>query len=113
MLVGFALFERLTKDWECIEVFPQATVSALGAARVHKSAPGGWKLQLSALALYTGWPRAGDEDSFRNIAFGPPHDRLDAYLSAWVASLEVAERIAYGEPPDDVIWVPRIVASVR
>jgi len=33
---------------------------------------------------------------------------LDAYLSAWVASLEEPDRVAYGRPPDDAIWVPRV-----
>ena len=33
---------------------------------------------------------------------------LDAYLSAWVASLDQPERMPYGDPPGDVIWVPRV-----
>ena len=36
MLVGFALFERLGREWECLEVFPQATVCALRANAIHK-----------------------------------------------------------------------------
>lgn len=42
----------------------------------------------------------------REIAFGPAHDRLDAYLSAWVTALDEDDRVAFGDAPDDVIWVP-------
>jgi hypothetical protein len=44
------------------------------------------------------------------IGFGHQHDRIDAYLSAWVASLEDQDREALGKPPDDVIWIPRLRA---
>lgn len=47
------------------------------------------------------------DDPLSPIAFGPQHDALDAYLSAWVAALDEKQRIALGDPPDDVIWVPR------
>jgi len=30
MLVGFALFKRLRVEWECLEVYPQATMRMLG-----------------------------------------------------------------------------------
>lgn len=112
MLVGFALFERLGREWECLEVFPQAIARALGAGGVHKSAAGGWALQLAALSTHTGWPVAEESDAFANIAFGPAHDRLDAYMSAWVAALEEHERVAHGQPPEDVIWVPRLGGTV-
>ena len=42
------------------------------------------------------------------IGYGSPHDRLEAYLSAWVASLERGHREPLGCEPNDVIWVPRI-----
>jgi hypothetical protein len=54
MLVGFALFERLRREWECLEVFPQATACVLGANTLHKSAPGGVAAQLAAVARFTG-----------------------------------------------------------
>ncbi len=47
------------------------------------------------------------EPHLEEIASGLRHDRLDAYLSAWIAALDEADRIAFGTPPDDVIWVPR------
>ncbi len=50
MLVGFALFERLRLDWECLEVFPQATMFMLDASATHKSKPGGVAAQLKAIA---------------------------------------------------------------
>lgn len=109
MLAGFDLFSELARIAPCLEVYPQATVHVLDCAQIHKSKPGGVEAQMVAAAAYTGWPVA--DSSLRaldEIAWGPRHDRLDAYLAAWVASLEEHERIACGVPPDDVIWVPRI-----
>ena len=39
---------------------------------------------------------------------GSRHDRLDAFMAAWVASLPRAQRRAFGdaERSDDAIWVP-------
>ena len=109
MLVGFALFERLSEIAECLEVYPQATARVIGSGQVHKSQAEGLKAQLEQVAARTGWPSGDGEDpSLREIAWGPDHDCLDAYLSAWVAALPRIERIALGEPPDDVIWVPRV-----
>jgi hypothetical protein len=111
MLVGFELFRVLESAAECIEVFPQAIVRALGAGGVHKTKSGAVEAQLQAAAAHTGWPSAdASEPGFHEIAWSPGHDRLDAYLSAWVAALEESERVAYGSPPDDVIWVPQIAA---
>ena len=109
MLVGFRLFEELSKIAPCIEVFPQATARVLGAGSVHKGKVGGVEAQLAEAARDTGWPanKAADPD-FSDIGFGPAHDRLDAYLSAWVAALEEGDRIPFGKPPGDVIWTPRL-----
>jgi hypothetical protein len=111
MLVGFALFERLRHDWECLEVFPQATVRALGAGATHKSKPGGVLAQLAAVARLTGWPSPPTESALRTVAYGPTHDRLDAYLAAWVAGLQPDQRSALGDPPHDVIWIPSLGAA--
>lgn len=109
MFVGFALFDELSNLAECIEVYPQATVRALGAAAVHKSEREAAEAQLRAAARYTGWPTDWLKDpTSASIAWGPPHDRVDAYLSAWVAALEEEDRLPFGEPPHDVIWVPRL-----
>ncbi|HEX2777165.1 MAG TPA: DUF429 domain-containing protein, partial [Candidatus Acidoferrales bacterium] len=56
MMVGFALFRRLEREWECLEVYPQATMKVLGAASIHKSKREGVRQQLRAVAQYTGWP---------------------------------------------------------
>jgi hypothetical protein len=106
MLVGFALFERLRRDWECLEVFPQAIIRALGAGTTHKSKPGGVTTQLTAVARLTGWPSSPSESAIRTIAYGLAHDCLDAYLAAWVAGLRPDQRRALGDPPHDVIWMP-------
>lgn len=109
MRTGFILFEVLSTLAPCIEVFPQATVRALGAGQVHKSKRGAAETQLLAAASYTGWPRNSPrEPGLAEIGFGPKHDLVDAYLSAWVAALDEHDRIALGTPPDDVIWLPRL-----
>ena len=107
MLVGFALFEELSKLAECIEVFPQAIVRAIGSGDVHKFKEEGLGAQISAAARSTGWSSAEEfEPSLESLGHGPRHDKLDAYLSAWVASLDEGDRVACGVPPHDVIWVP-------
>lgn len=109
MLVGFELFQRLRDLAPCLEVYPQATARALHAADTHKFKSAGVHLQLREAARHTGWPLGGaGEPRFEEIAFGPAHDRLDAYLAAWVAALEPEQRLSFGEPPDDVIWTPRL-----
>jgi len=109
MIVGFALFRELERIAPCIEVFPQATARVLGSGTVHKSKTGGIEAQLEEAARYTGWPSTqSDMADFEDLGFGDRHDRLDAYLSAWVAALEETERRAFGTPPHDVIWTPRI-----
>lgn len=107
MLVGFEVFRRLREEWECIEVFPQAIVAVLRASQQHKSRASGLITQLTAVALRTGWPTVATRESLADIGFGSSHDRLDAYLSAWIASLDGAKRVPIGQPPDDVIWVPQ------
>ena len=108
MLAGFELFRRLRHDWECLEVYPQAIATILGARDIHKSHRNGVRQQLAAAARHTGWPMVYEIASLDRICYGSYHDRLDAYLSAWVASLDVRDRSAIGCPPHDVIWVPRL-----
>ena len=109
MLVGFALFRELVALAECIEVFPQATAQTIGAGQIHKFKVGGVAAQLAAVAKHTGWPSSrSPEPSSDDVCAGSAHDRLDAYLSAWVASLNESGRVAFGDPADDVIWVPRV-----
>jgi hypothetical protein len=107
MLVGFALFEVLSNDYDCIEVYPQATVAALGISGVHKSKREGLKAQMAGVANATGWSGCARVSELRETGYGSNHDKLDAYLSAWVASLPEPQREPCGEAPDDVIWVPR------
>ena len=52
MLVGFALFERLRKEWECLEVFPQAIAAVLEARAIHKRERAGVQAQLAAAARH-------------------------------------------------------------
>jgi hypothetical protein len=107
MLAGFELFKRLARRWECIEVFPQAIVAMLGAAKLHKSTAAGIAAQLAATSRLTRWPTPPEPKRLAPIGFGSRSDKLDAYLSAWVASLSETEREVLGLPPDDAIWIPR------
>lgn len=106
MLVGFALFRALRPHLKCIEVFPQAIAYALGVSGLHKSSPEGRARQLASVARYTSWPFPCAEAALKPIGFGPAHDLLDAYSSAWVASLREDECEPLGCPPRDAIWVP-------
>jgi hypothetical protein len=110
MLVGFELFRRLKLDWDCLEVYPQATAAVLQADSIHKSKPDGLTAQLQATRKHTGWPNSenGDSEILRPTGYGQLHDCLDTYLAAWVASLSEEHREALGQAPDDAIWVPRL-----
>ena len=108
MLPGFQLFKTLNKVAPCLKVFPQAIARELGVGGVHKSKREGVTAQIRSAARYTGWPAGAQEEAILSkIAWAPRHDCLDAYLSAWVAALEEHERVPYGIPPGDVIWVPK------
>ena len=113
MLVGFALFQRLRTEWECLEVYPQATVRSLGVSSIHKGKPGGVSAQLAAVSRFTGWPQPATPEALKRVVRAPLHDALDAYLSAWVAALDPEKRTAFGCPPDDVIWVPQCPAVAK
>ena len=109
MLVGFELYKAFSQLAPCIEVFPQATVNLMGASGLYKMKQGGVDAQLAAVSRFTGWPKADTTaDPLQDIAFGPRHYSLDAYLSAWVAALDIQRREAMGSPSDDVIWVPKL-----
>ena len=114
MLFGFDLFRVLSAEgWECLEVYPQATVRVIGAGERHKGSLDGVLEQLTAAAAHTGWPDPVSVDPLRGIAFGGRDDCLDAYLAAWVAALDEADREPLGKPPHDAIWVPRVGARER
>jgi len=106
MRVGFDLYRELESLAECIEVYPQATVQVMGCAKAHKSTKKGYQAQLEATAKALRYGASELEAAIGKMGFGSRHDKLDALLSAWVASLPKNRRWAFGEPPDDVIWVP-------
>ena len=39
--------------------------------------------------------------------YGSAHDKLDAFMAAWVASLPEDDVVPCGDPPNDVIWIPK------
>jgi hypothetical protein len=108
MLVGFELFRTLGRHYECIETYPQAVVHELKCAGAHKSTEHGLQSQIDEAAKVLGVSAADLRAKLLAMGFGSTHDRLDAFLSAWVASLGEGDRQAYGTPPDDVIWVPAV-----
>lgn len=108
MLVGFSLFRRLQQSWQCIEVFPHATAVVLKAAGCPKSNPVGCAERLKAASLHAGWPMPAEVVALRVIGYGAAHDKLEAYLSAWIANLEEREREALGGQPNDTIWLPAL-----
>jgi len=63
---------------------------------------------LSVVAKRTGWSPAKLEQRLAATVPGKQHDRLDAFMAAWVAGLPPERRHPYGTPTqaDDVIWVP-------
>lgn len=108
MAVGFALFRRLERRFECREVFPQAAVAALGAGGVHKTRPEGLARQRRAVAGVFDVSPAELTRWIETAGYGAGHDRLDALICAWIASLPRRRLDACGSGAGDVIWVPRI-----
>lgn len=110
MLFGFELYKCFKSDLsaEVIEVYPFAIVRTLLPACEHKSTERGYQDQLAVVAGRTGWKPQSLEARLRATVPGSRHDRLDAFMAAWVASLPVRARRAFGDPcrPEDAIWVP-------
>jgi hypothetical protein len=103
MLVGFALFRGLSSRYNCIEVFPNAIVHAIAPGCAHKTTQHGFDNQLNAFASAARWDLRGLSDA----SHGAPHDRLDAVMSSWIASLPPCDRIAHGDGAFDTIWSVR------
>jgi hypothetical protein len=112
MLVGFELFRTLGQRYECIETYPQSIVHELKCAGRHKSTEQGLQGQMDEAAKLFGVSTTEMRAKLLAMGYGSAHDRLDAFLSAWVASLDEKDRKGFGTPPDDVIWVPKVPVSV-
>jgi hypothetical protein len=110
MLFGFELFTCLKRSFsaEIIEVYPFAIVRALLPACKHKSTEEGYQKQLIAVSASTGWQPRKLEARLKATVPGSRHDRLDAFMAAWAASLPAERRRAIGndQRPNDAIWVP-------
>ena len=110
MLFGFQLIAELRNSFkaEVIEVYPFAIVRSLPTQAGHKSTENGYRLQLAEIAVRTGWEPLELEAELKASVSGARHDRLDAFMAAWLASLPSANRRAFGDAldPDDSIWVP-------
>ena len=108
MLVGFELFRTLEKVFECLETYPQAIVRTLRCDAGHKSTAAGYEDQLAAAARLWNVSCETLAAELKTMGYGSRHDRLDAFFSAFVASLPRGRRRAYGTPPRDAIWVPKV-----
>jgi predicted nuclease with RNAse H fold len=116
MLYGFEIFKilRQRRGTKVIEVYPQAIIqSLLREPCPHKSTDEGYRRQLRVMAEKTDWSPSDLEIALAKTVPGTRHDRLDAFMSAWVASLGSTQRSAFGrvEDADDSIWVPQVTAS--
>ncbi len=113
MLVGFDLFETLrNQGYDCIETYPQAIVYELKCSGKHKSTAEGFSGQLESAAKVAGH---SSPDVFQRLlkvmGYGSRHDKLDAFLSAWIASLSSSQEKVFGSmPDDDAIVVPNMAA---
>jgi len=103
MLVGFALYRILSKQYRCIETYPNAIIHSMGYDGEHKSTRNGFNNQVKLVANHLGLCTL--EQDLNRSGYGSRHDKLDAYLSAWVASLPACGRRHYGSP-QCAIWVP-------
>lgn len=114
MLVGFALFEALkAAGFGCIETYPQAIVHELKCSGKHKSTADGLKDQIERVAPILGYSRKELTELLGQMGFGSQHDKLDALLSAWIASLPSEHRKIFGVAPDDAIVVPNMEAIIK
>lgn len=100
MLVGFELFLALESWFDCMEVYPQAAFRALDPAIAHKSRADGLARQVYLLSEASGL----SIESIDRASEGPRHDRVDALLGAWIASLPPESLTAHGDGRRDTIW---------
>jgi predicted nuclease with RNAse H fold len=112
MLVGFAMFDALREaGYDCVETYPQAIVHELQCSVKHKSTGEGLAGQIESAAKVAGY---SEIDSFHKaletMGYGHRHDKLDAFLSALVASLPRSKEKVYGDRPNDAIVVPNMAA---
>jgi hypothetical protein len=109
MLFGFELFACLRRG--------QFDVIARTLRRdcAHKSTELGYRTQLEAVAEHTGWKPLELEKRLEETTRGRRHDRLDAFMAAWIANLRPKDLHAYGDRknPNDAIWVPRSKEAAR
>jgi hypothetical protein len=106
MLASFEFFSKLSCYWDCLEVYPQATIRVLGGGLDHKTSAKGLAAQVELISRFTGWTSQQLKRELAASVFGANHDRLDAYMCSWIASLYPDRVLACGFPPGDVIWVP-------
>jgi len=108
MLVGFTLFDELrTAGLKCIETYPHAIIRELKCTGARKSTADGLNEQMKRAASVLGYSLQQLSGHLGLMGFGSRHDKLDALLSAWTASLPEKHRKVYGVAPGDAIVVPR------
>ena len=101
MLYGFEIFEVLRAiGHEVIEVYPYAIVRALLPECPHKRTAEGYRRQLELVAAATNRMPLDLERALKRSVPGTKHDRLDAFMAAWVAGLSKHERRAHRNEND-------------
>jgi len=77
---------------------------------IHKTKQDGYQKQLVALAAHSGWESSEQlSQALQRTGVGASHDRLDAFMSAWVSYLFcIGKAKALGLLPDDAIWIPDV-----
>ena len=79
-----------------VATLPYAIIRELLPACEHKTTEVGYRDQLAAVAGRTGWEPRELETRLKQTVAGTHHDRLDAFMAAWIASLPPEQR-AYGD----------------
>lgn len=103
MLVGFELFAHLEKEFDCIEVFPNAIIKTLDKTVGHKTTPDGLARQMQLLTQGSGILPT----DIPSACYGSRHDQVDALLGAWVAATDKSLRVGFGDGERDTIWTIR------
>ena len=100
-LLGCVTHCRRGHGLGCIEVFPNAIVQARERGVAHKSSAAGLQRQVELVSEATGCA----DVTATTVAFGLLHERLDALMAVWVASLPADRLEAHGDGQRDTIRV--------
>lgn len=107
IIPGIQLFKELGKTYTCIETFPNAIVKQLDKNIGHKSNTEELYKQIGLFCKYLNIDKEELQRDLQTACVGSLHDRFDAYLCAWAASLPTEKIKIYGAE-NDTIHIPVI-----